>query len=200
MKLKDTGLTFQDIKDKVNKYMIETYERMDFLAESANYGEGIGNISSLKKMTRGNHEQYSYISRQAMRYNIVQQLKWDNTPVDGKSGVVQFAPSATIKDYPEIDLFGYMKTVAKKETQRHAKPPTNNFPHLLFLTSASSSTPQATPARNISIAIGIDVLHLLPLLHFNGNSNAADHQCQYQSCDKFLHVKFLQFFILCFTL
>ena len=25
-------------------------------------------------------------------------------------------------------------------------------------------------------------------------------QCQYQSCDKFLHVKFLQFFILCFTL
>ena len=42
---------------------------MIFLAESANYGEGIGNISSLKKMTRGNHEQYSYISRQAMRYN-----------------------------------------------------------------------------------------------------------------------------------
>ena len=29
---------------------------MIFLAESANYGEGIGNISSLKKMTRGNHE------------------------------------------------------------------------------------------------------------------------------------------------
>ena len=35
MKLKDTGLTFQDIKDKVNKYMIETYERFDFLAETA---------------------------------------------------------------------------------------------------------------------------------------------------------------------
>ena len=31
MKLKDTGLTFQDIKDKVSKYMIETYERFDFL-------------------------------------------------------------------------------------------------------------------------------------------------------------------------
>ena len=27
---------------------------MVFLAESANYGEGIGNVSSLKKMTRGN--------------------------------------------------------------------------------------------------------------------------------------------------
>lgn len=35
MKLSDTGLTAQDIKDKVNKYMIETYERFDFLAETA---------------------------------------------------------------------------------------------------------------------------------------------------------------------
>ena len=35
MKLKDTGLTAQDIKDKVSKYMIETYERFDFLAEIA---------------------------------------------------------------------------------------------------------------------------------------------------------------------
>lgn len=88
---------------------------MIFLAESANYGEGIGNITTLKKMTRGNYEQYSYISRQAMRYSLVRQLKWDNTPVDGKSGVVQFAPSATIKDYPEIDLFGYMKTTSKED-------------------------------------------------------------------------------------
>lgn len=35
MRLKDTGLTAQDIKDKVNKYMIETYERFDFLADHA---------------------------------------------------------------------------------------------------------------------------------------------------------------------
>lgn len=35
MKLQETGLTAQDIKDKVNKYMIETYERFDFLADSA---------------------------------------------------------------------------------------------------------------------------------------------------------------------
>jgi acetylornithine/N-succinyldiaminopimelate aminotransferase len=35
MKLKDTGLTAEDIKAKVQKYMIETYERFDFLAESA---------------------------------------------------------------------------------------------------------------------------------------------------------------------
>ena len=85
---------------------------MVFLAESANYGEGVGNITALKKMTRGDFQQYSYISRQAIRYNIIQQLNWDNTPVDRKSGVVQFAPSATIEDYPEIDLFGYYKLFA----------------------------------------------------------------------------------------
>ncbi len=90
---------------------------MIFLAESANYGEGVGNISTLKKMSRGNYEQYSYISRQAIRYNIMQQAGWDNTPVDGKSGVVQFAPSATIKEYPEIDLFGYMKTSSKEDSK-----------------------------------------------------------------------------------
>ena len=58
---------------------------MVFLAESANYGEGVGNITTLKKMTRGDYQQYSYISRQAIRYNLVQQLNWDDTPVDGKS-------------------------------------------------------------------------------------------------------------------
>lgn len=35
MKLQDTGLTAQDIKDKAKKYMIETYERFDFVAETA---------------------------------------------------------------------------------------------------------------------------------------------------------------------
>lgn len=35
MKLNQLGLTEQDIKDKVGKYMIETYERFDFLAETA---------------------------------------------------------------------------------------------------------------------------------------------------------------------
>ena len=91
---------------------------MIFLAESANYGESIRNFSYLKKMNRGDEKQYAYISRQAMRYNIVKQSNWDNTPVDGKSGVVQFAPSATIEEYPEIDLFGYMKTIAKGDNEK----------------------------------------------------------------------------------
>jgi len=35
MRLQDTGLTVADIKAKVSKYMIETYERMGFLADTA---------------------------------------------------------------------------------------------------------------------------------------------------------------------
>lgn len=35
MRLKDTGLTEQEIKDLAKKYMIETYERYDFVAETA---------------------------------------------------------------------------------------------------------------------------------------------------------------------
>ena len=35
MRLADTGLKAQDIKDLVSAYMIETYERFDFVAESA---------------------------------------------------------------------------------------------------------------------------------------------------------------------
>ena len=39
----------------------------------------------------------------------------DNTPVSGDKGTVQFDPAATITDYPEIDMFGYMKTRAKSD-------------------------------------------------------------------------------------
>lgn len=35
MKLRDTGYSAQELKDIVNKYMIETYERYDFIAETA---------------------------------------------------------------------------------------------------------------------------------------------------------------------
>lgn len=90
---------------------------MVFDAASANYGEGIGNISQLKKMTRTGGQVYTYISRQALRYSIVQQMGIDHTPVTIDPGVVQFAPEAQITDFPEIDLFGYMKTSKSKEGQ-----------------------------------------------------------------------------------
>jgi CRISPR-associated regulatory protein, DevR family len=86
-----------------------------FLAESANYGEGIGNVATLKKISRNRGEQYTYISRQAIRYNIVEQLDENKANVkaegSGDKKVVQFSAETTIKDYPELDFFGYMKTV-----------------------------------------------------------------------------------------
>lgn len=85
-----------------------------FEAESANYGESVGNVASLKKVARNNGEQYTYISRQALRYNIVEQLGEPLTEVkpegSGDKKVIQFSKDATIEKYPEIDFFGYMKT------------------------------------------------------------------------------------------
>lgn len=85
-----------------------------FEAESANYGEGVGNVASLKKLSRGKGNQYTYISRQALRYNIGEQLGEEYAPVkaegSGEKKVVQFDESATIDKYPEIDFFGYLKT------------------------------------------------------------------------------------------
>lgn len=83
-------------------------------AASANYGESLGNIASLKKVTRGDGYQYTYISRQALRYNMIQQLGEPLATLSaegsGDKKVIQFDKEATIKDYPEIDFFGYMKT------------------------------------------------------------------------------------------
>lgn len=93
-----------------------------FLAQSANYGEGLGNVTSLKKLTRQDSYQYTYISRQALRYSLTEALGWNNTPVEaqgkGEKQVVQFAPDATIIEYPEIDLFGYMKTLSKTDKEK----------------------------------------------------------------------------------
>lgn len=81
-----------------------------FLAESANYGESIGNVATLKKISRNRGEQYTYISRQAIRYNIIDQLEEKKSPVSKENGVFQFKDEALISDYPELDFFGYMKT------------------------------------------------------------------------------------------
>lgn len=85
-----------------------------FQAESANYGESLGNIASLKKISRDNGEQYTYISRQAIRYNIIEQLGEPEATVraegSGDKKVIQFENETTIKDFPELDFFGYLKT------------------------------------------------------------------------------------------
>ena len=53
-----------------------------FEASSLNYGEGMSNISVLKHLTRADRQQYTYISRQALRYSMIDQLGWNNTPAE----------------------------------------------------------------------------------------------------------------------
>lgn len=85
-----------------------------FKAQSLNYGEGIGNISELKKLTRGDGSVYTFTSRQALRYDIVRlgnkMFDWNLEVVDKSKGTVQFKENLTIEDSEEMDLFGYMKT------------------------------------------------------------------------------------------
>lgn len=88
-----------------------------FEAESLNYGEGIGNVTSLKKITRNNGESFTYISRQALTYDLRRIMNINNTPLSLDRSVIQFAPEATIYDNPEIDLFGYMKTGKSSKTR-----------------------------------------------------------------------------------
>lgn len=102
-----------------------------FEAESANYGESVGNVASLKKLSRDKGEQYTYISRQAITYNMVEQLQEPLATVSsegsGDKSVIQYSKDCTIKDYPELDFFGYLKT--QKDTsglKRSAKVRVSN--------------------------------------------------------------------------
>mgnify|MGYP004631971713 FL=1 len=91
-----------------------------FNATSLNYGEGIGNISELKKLTRGDGSVYTYASRQALRYDIVRLgnklFNWKYDVVDAKQGTVQFKKELTIKDSEEMDLFGYFRTTKSQNS------------------------------------------------------------------------------------
>lgn len=88
-----------------------------FKAQSLNYGEGIGNISELKKFARGNGNVYTFASRQALRYDIARignkLYDWNLEVVDKSKGTIQFKDELNIKDSQEMDLFGYMKTSKK---------------------------------------------------------------------------------------
>lgn len=116
-----------------------------FSASSANYGEGVGNISELKKITK-NSQTYTRISRQALAYDLRTQLShrggYELAPVteeeeknkveskvgdesveqkeSSKKSVIQFHPDATIEKYPEMDLFGYMRTKDKSAADTRA--------------------------------------------------------------------------------
>lgn len=93
-----------------------------FKAQSLNYGEGIGNISELKKLTRGDGNTYTFASRQAIRYDIVRighkLFDWNLNVVDNSKKTIQFSDEYSINDSVEMDLFGYLKT--KKSSKENA--------------------------------------------------------------------------------
>lgn len=93
-----------------------------FKAQSLNYGEGFGNISELKKVSRGDGNQYTVASRQCIRYDIVRLgaeiFNWNLQVVDKSKGTVQFKDELTIADSQEMDLFGYMKTGKKTDNSK----------------------------------------------------------------------------------
>ncbi|MGN1298207.1 MAG: type I-B CRISPR-associated protein Cas7/Cst2/DevR [Clostridia bacterium] len=92
---------------------------MIFKAQSLNYGEGIGNISELKKLSRGDGTIHTFASRQALRYDIARlgnkMFGWNLEVVDKSKGTVQFRDELSIRDSEEMDLFGYMKTSKKSD-------------------------------------------------------------------------------------
>lgn len=94
---------------------------MVFKAQSLNYGEGIGNISELKKLSRGDGSIHTFASRQALRYDIARlgnkMFGWNLEVVDKSKGTVQFKEDLTIEDSEEMDLFGYMKTLKNNGLQ-----------------------------------------------------------------------------------
>ena len=72
-----------------------------FKAQSLNYGEGIGNISELKKLSRGDGSVYTYASRQALRYDIARlgnkMFNWNLEVVDKSKGTIQFKDDLTVQ-------------------------------------------------------------------------------------------------------
>lgn len=94
-----------------------------FQANSLNYGEGIANISELKKIHRGNGDVLTFASRQSIRYDIVrlgnEWFGWNLDTVDKTKGTLQFREDVSIADSVEMDLFGYLKT-GKKSLKRPA--------------------------------------------------------------------------------
>lgn len=94
-----------------------------FQANSLNYGEGIANISELKKIHRGNGDVLTFASRQSLRYDIVrlgnEWFEWNLQTVDKTKGTLQFCEDVTIEDSVEMDFFGYLKT-GKKSQKRPA--------------------------------------------------------------------------------
>lgn len=92
-----------------------------FKAQTMNFGESFGNVTALKKLTRGDGNEYTYVSRQSLLYDV-RRLGADifgwNMDVLCENGTIQYDNKYTIKDSIEMDLFGYMMTANKKDKNK----------------------------------------------------------------------------------
>ncbi|MFN4226527.1 MAG: type I-B CRISPR-associated protein Cas7/Cst2/DevR [Candidatus Ratteibacteria bacterium] len=91
-----------------------------FEADALNRDEKVGNVLSIKKLTRGWKNTYPYISKYALRHylftTLVRGYGWVPAPLrvlkEGKTQIVQFdLLSSNIISSAELDIFGYMFTV-----------------------------------------------------------------------------------------
>ncbi|MCM8807890.1 MAG: type I-B CRISPR-associated protein Cas7/Cst2/DevR [Candidatus Omnitrophica bacterium] len=91
-----------------------------FEADALNRDEKIGNVLSIKKLTRGWHETYPFISKYAIRHylfaTLVKASGWIPSPLrvlkEGTREIVQLdITKSNILTSPELDIFGYMFTI-----------------------------------------------------------------------------------------
>lgn len=124
-----------------------------FEADALNRDEKIGgNILSIKKITRGWGETYSFISRPAIRHYLFVTLyrmnpnRWRPAPVTKAKGtekdVVQFdLEKGGIEEYAELDIFGYMETEGKGSKSETEKGSARTRKAPLGITKAISLEP-----------------------------------------------------------
>lgn len=106
-----------------------------FYAGSLNYDQGSGNYQELKKITKWDGKQYTFVSRYALRYSLLETGRklglWEIAEGDkltpegkGDQKVIQPAEdllfSGEILKYPEFDLFGYLITSTTPQNFREA--------------------------------------------------------------------------------
>ena len=96
-------------------------------ATSLNYGENIGNVSILKKLSLGDNSQITYVSDKALKYDIRRKGKEEKgwrlldekvkelieRSKDGKKLNVDKFAKELVQEYQEFDLFGGLLTNLK---------------------------------------------------------------------------------------
>jgi len=118
-------------KNKKKKFIVLD---VVFYGSSLNYDQGAGNFQELKKITKWDGKQYTFVSRYALRYSLLKtgaQLglwKLAGGNLFERSGdsktVIQpsIRPllSGEILKYPEFNFFGYLITGTKPQNSREA--------------------------------------------------------------------------------